>query len=137
MPSTTTLPLSRTRPILPRRPLSRPVNTTTSSPLRILFMAFSGKLSEPLQHFGSQRDDAHETIAQLAGDRPKDTGADRLHLIGQQHGGIGVEADQRTVRATHALLGAHDDGVMHFALLDLATGDGVLDGDLDDVTDVG
>src|SRR5262249_14754020 len=86
--------------------------------------------------FRRQRDDAHEGfIAQLAGDRSEDTGADRLQLGGQEHGRVAVEFDDGTVRATHAALGAHHHGVVDLALLDLAARDRVTDADLDDVAD--
>src|SRR5690606_18149600 len=89
------------------------------------------------EHFGCERDDLHELLgAQLAGNRPEDARADRLVLVVQQYGGVAVEADQRTVGATHALAGAHHDGVVDLALLDLAARDRVLDRHLDDVADV-
>src|SRR6202049_204995 len=92
----------------------------------------------PLQYFGCERNDLHELhIAQLARHRPEDTRADGLELVGQQDGRIGVETDQRPVGAAHAALGTHHDGVIHFAFLDFAARDGVLDADLDDIADGG
>src|SRR5688572_6256333 len=129
MPSTTTRP-SRTLVTVPRRPLSRPVVTTTSSPLRILFMTQLSK------NFGSQRNDLHELRgAQLASHGSEDTGAHRLQLVGQQHRSVAVEADQRAVGATHTELGAHDHGVIDLALLHFAARDGITDADLDDIAD--
>src|SRR5258708_7438994 len=58
-PSTTSLPLSRTTDTVPRRPLSLPVVTTTSSPFLILLMSAS-------DDFRRQRHDLHEAVAQLA-----------------------------------------------------------------------
>src|SRR5690606_18582113 len=111
-----------------------PVVTTTWSPLRIRFMV-SFLRSE---HFGRERDDLHELLgAQLAGHGPEDAGADGLMLVVQQHGGVAVEADQRAVGAAHALAGAHHDGVVDVALLDLAARDRVLHRHLDDVADAG
>src|SRR5258707_351162 len=76
------------RNTVPRLPLSLPVMTTTSSPLRILFMVGS------LQHFWRQRHDLHEAlVAQFARDRPEDARADRLELGVQQDGGVAVELD--------------------------------------------
>src|SRR5690606_20073900 len=72
-----------------------------------------------------------------AGHRPEDARADRLLLVVEQHRRIAVEADQRAVRATHALAGAHHDGVVDLALLDLAARDRVLDRYLDDVANRG
>src|SRR6476620_6247670 len=89
------------------------------------------------EHFRRERDDLHELLgAQLAGHWPEDARADRLMLVVEQHRGVAVEADQRTVGAAHALAGADHDGVVDVALLDLAARDRVLDGHLDDVADV-
>src|SRR5689334_15481743 len=129
MPSTSTLPAGSTALTVPWRPLSLPVVTTTSSPLRILFMASS-------DDFRRQRHDLHEAVAQFARDRPEDAGADGLELGVDQHGRVGVEADGRAVVAADREARAHDDGVVHFALLDLAARNRVLDRDLDDVADV-
>src|SRR5580704_15546970 len=96
----------------PLRPLSRPAITMTVSPLRILFM---------LKNLWRQRDDFHELdIAQLARHRPEDARADGLELVGQQHRGIGVEADRGPFRSPHAALGAHHDGFVSLPFLDLA-----------------
>src|SRR5450631_246086 len=111
-PSTRTRSSAYTSMTAPRRPLSRPAITITVSPLRIFFM---------LKNFRRQRDYFHELdIAQLARHWSKDTGTDRLELVGQEHRGIGVEADQGAVRPPHATLGAHNDRVVYLALLDLA-----------------
>src|SRR3954462_16037731 len=114
---------------VPWRPLSLPDSTTTVSPLRILFMS---------QHLGSERHDLHEPLgAQLARDGSEDARADRLELVGEQHGRVRVETQQRAVGATYAALGAHHHRVVHLALLDLAARDRVLDGHLDHVADLG
>src|SRR5690606_20203239 len=90
------------------------------------------------QHFGSERDDLHELLGtQLAGHGPEDARADRLVLVVEQHRGVAVEADQRTVGTTHALAGTHHDGVVDLALLHLAARDGILHRHLDDVADRG
>src|SRR5690606_1293162 len=87
--------------------------------------------------FGSERHDLHELLrTKLTGHGPEDAGADRLLLVVQQHGGVAVETDQRAVRAAHAGTGTDHDRVVDLALLDLAARDRVLDGHLDDVTDV-
>src|SRR5260221_8827463 len=117
----------------PRLPLSRPAMTTTLSPFLILRM---GSLPS-LQDFRRERHDLHEPlVAQLARDGSEDARADRLELGGEQHGGVGIEADQRAVRATHALARAHDDRVVDLALLDTPARSRVLHRDLDHVTDV-
>src|SRR5438067_13250923 len=67
----------------------------------------------------------------------EDAGADRLELVGKQHRRVAVEADQRAVRTAHAARGAHHHRVVHLALLDLATWNGVLDAHLDDIAHVG
>src|SRR3546814_7203145 len=48
-----------------------------------------------------------------------------------------LETNQRTVGTAHALAGAHHDGVVDLALLDLAARDRILDRHLDDVADAG
>src|SRR5690606_23669998 len=117
----------------PRLPLSLPAVTTTWSPFLIRFIS----LLLRSEHFGCERDDLHELLgAQLTGHGPEDARADRLMLVVQQHRGVAVEADQRTVGPAHALAGAHHDGVVDLALLDLAARDRVLDRHLDDVADV-
>src|SRR6185436_2281634 len=122
---------------VPFLPLSRPVSTMTWSPLRILFISMF-LISWRSEHFRRERDDLHEALgAQLAGDRPEDAGADRLELGVQQHGGVAVELDERAVRATNALGGAHDDGRIDLALLHAPTRRGFLDAHLDHVTDRG
>src|SRR5690606_30000653 len=67
--------------------------------------------------------------------RPENTRADRLELVREQHRGVAVEADQRAVRTAHAELRAHDDRVVHLALLHLAARNRIADADLDDVAD--
>src|SRR5687767_11193793 len=112
--STVTFSPSTSRTV-PWRPLSLPDNTTTVSPLRILFMS---------QHLGSERHDLHEPLrAQLARDGSEDARADRLELVGEEHRGVRVEAQQRTIGATHAAPGANHHRVVHLALLDLAARD--------------
>src|SRR5258708_9955746 len=94
-------------------------------------------LSIRLQHFGGERHDLHEPlVAQLARDRPENARADRLELGREQHGGVGVEADQRAIRAADALARAHDDGVVDLALLPASAGSGVRDRDLDHVAEL-
>src|SRR5204863_5590549 len=116
-----------------RLPLSRPVNTMTWSPLRILFMlcpCCSGRRAS--EHFGCERHDLHEALgAQLTRDRAEDAGADGLELGVQQHGGVAVEANQRAVLAADALGGANDDGTVDVALLHAARLRSRLDADLD------
>src|SRR5690606_41795733 len=89
--------LPRCSPV-PRRFLSRPVNTMTSSPLRIFSMMGS------LQHFWSQRHDLHELFCtQFACYRSEDTGTDGFQFGVEQDGSVAAELDQRTVFATYAL----------------------------------
>src|SRR5215469_1995761 len=134
--STTTRSLSSTFSTEPRRPLSLPAITTTSSPFLILFIVLLPiRRSE---HFRRQRNDAHERLgAQLAGHRSEDAGTDRLELVGQKHRGVAVELDDGAVRTADAALGAHHYGVVDLALLNLAARDSVTDADLDDVADAG
>jgi len=84
----------------------------------------------------SQRDDLHELlVAQLAAHRAEDARATGLPVVLEDHCGVLVELDVRTVRTAALLAGAHDDSLDDVALLDVAAGDGVLDGGDDDVTD--
>src|SRR3982751_1035995 len=137
MPSTLRWSASTRATTLPRLPLSRPVNTMTSSPVRILFMA------RPLtclssEHFRCERNDLHEALGtQFTRDRAEDAGADRLELGIQQDGGLAVELDQRAVLAANALGGANDEGTVDLALLHAATRRSFLDADLDHVTNAG
>src|SRR3954464_9140720 len=97
-----------TRPVLPR---SLPEMTLTVSSLRILM-----PMSEDL---GGQGDDLHEVaLAQLAGHRPEDAGAAGVVGGVDEDGGVLIEADVGAVVAPELLLGAHDHGGHHFALLD-------------------
>src|SRR3546814_7666021 len=82
-PSTRTWSASTRASTVPRRFLSRPVRTMTSSPLRMLFIEGS------LQHFGGQRHDLHEALGtQFARNGSEDAGADGLQLGVEQHGGV-------------------------------------------------
>src|SRR3972149_12069732 len=98
MPSTSRCLSSTRRSTVPRLPLSLPVVTITSSPLRIFCMAFDSYIPEwrryagprplaapscLLQYFGRERNDLHEAlVAQLARYRPEYARAYRLALGG-------------------------------------------------------
>src|SRR6202451_802656 len=126
-PSTRRRSSASTSITAPLRPLSRPAIKITVSPLRIFFSGFS-------QHLGCERNNLHELhVAQLARHRSENTRADGLELVGQEHRGIGIEADQRSIGTPHAALGAHHHGVVHLALLHLAARDRILDADFDDI----
>src|SRR3569832_326621 len=133
---TTTRSSSRTVNTEPRLPLSLPVITMTSSPFLIIRIARPPwLLQHRSQHSGRERHDLHELCGtELAGHGPEDTGTDGLELVVEQHRSIAVEADQRAVGAAHAFAGAHDDGVVHLALLHLAARNGRFDADLDHIT---
>src|ERR1019366_3332021 len=153
MPSTSRCLSSTRRSTVPRLPLSLPVVTITSSPLRIFCMAFDsyipdlGELREGLpqasstrflQNFGRERYDFHEAlVAQFARHRPEYARADRLQFGVEQHRRVGVELDQRAVGAAHALGGAHHHGTVDLALLYAAARSTVLDADFDYVADPG
>src|SRR3990167_359040 len=127
-PSTTIRLVSSTLSTVPRLPLSLPVVMMTSSPLRILFIAFS------LQHFWSKRNNLHEAFAaQFTRHRPEDTSAYRLHFIVKQHCSIAIELDQRTIRTTNAFSGAYHDSAVNVTLIDTATRRSIFDADLDNV----
>src|SRR5689334_19203435 len=119
-PLTMTCSSSTMRATSPRLPLSRPAMTTTLSPFLILRMVFLFVCRS--EDFRCQRDDLHEPLgAQLARDRSEDPRADRLELVVEQHRCVGVEADERTVVAAHALARANDHRVVDLALLDPAS----------------
>src|ERR1700733_2921540 len=114
----------------PRRPLWAPDITTTVSPLR--------SRAAISQHLGCERHDLGELPpAQLAHHRAEDARADRLHLLGDQHRGIAVEADRAAIAAPHRKRRAHDHRLVHIALLHLAARDRLLDGHHDHVADRG
>src|SRR5262245_38870401 len=156
-PSTSTCSESIIRSTVPRLPLSRPVVTITSSPLRILLIshprnislqrrrdAIGSGVSVPLristlqfaalQHFRRERYDLHEALGpQLPCHRPEYSGADRFELRRQQYGGVGIEPYDRAIAAAHAFSGAHDDRVVDLALFHASTRRCVLDAHLDHI----
>src|SRR5205823_1913984 len=116
--------VGKTRRTSPRRPLSRPLITTTVSPFLIFIFGMAG----PLQDLGGERDDPHEAArAEFAGHRTDDTGPDRLALVADQHRGVAVEADRAAIGAADLLRCADNDGAVHIALLDAAARDRLLD----------
>src|SRR5690606_30172348 len=72
-------------------------------------------------------------VTQLTGDRPENTGADRLELVVEEDCGITVKLDERAVRATNALRGANHHSGVDVTLLHATARSSVLDSDLDDV----
>ena len=95
-------------------------------------------LAHGSEHLRRERDDLHELLlAQLAAHGAEDAGAARLAVVLEDDGGVLVEADVGAVGTAALLDGAHDDGLDDVALLDVATGDRVLDGGDDDVADAG
>ncbi len=93
-----------------------------------------------LENLDRQRDDLHEHIAlfaKFAGDRTEDTGALGGSVLVDEDDSVVVEADGGTIPSLIALLDADDDALDDFGLLDLAVGDGILDGADDDVSDGG
>src|SRR5690606_6461096 len=133
MPSTITWSASTRCSTVPRRFLSRPVSTITSSPLRI-FCIFS----RSLQHFGSQGHDLHELLGtQFTRNGSEDTGADGFQLGIEQYGGIATETNQRTVFTAHALSGTNHYSVVDFAFFDASARGRFFNGNFDDVTNCG
>src|SRR3954454_9846605 len=87
-----------------------------------------------LEHLRREAHDLHEVaVAQLARDRPEDSGAARGVLRVDDDGGVLVEGDVRAVVAPELLLRAHDDRLDDLALLDRPLRVGLLDGGGDDV----
>src|SRR5450759_4257171 len=92
--STWSLP-GKTRRTFPWRPLSLPAITTTRSCFlsRTFFIT-----TVPSQNFWSERDDLHELLlAQFPGHRAEDARSHRFALRGDEHRGVVVEPDVRTV----------------------------------------
>src|SRR5690625_3646242 len=132
MPSTFTRSAPTRCSTTPRRPLSRPARTMTSSPLRIFCIIC------PLQNFRSQGHDLHELFCtQFARDRSEDTGTNRFQLGIEQYGSIATELDQRAIFATNTLGGTYHHSVIDFAFFDAPARSRFFDSDLDDVTDCG
>src|SRR5215472_1195381 len=129
----------RTSPCLP---LSLPAMTITGSPgasssqRRLVDCGlFFSMCSEDLR---GERDDLHEVaLAELTRDRTEDTSPARVVGLGEKHGGVLVEADQRTVRPLVLLVDPHDDRLDDLAFLDLAARLSGFHGGSDDVADVG
>src|SRR3546814_13663093 len=75
--------------------------------------------------------------AHLANHRTKDTVADPLLLLVDQHRGLGIEPDHRPIGTADILGGPNDDGAMHVPLLHAAAWSGVLHRHHDDVAYTG
>src|SRR3569623_461996 len=104
---------------LPLAPLSLHETTITVSPLCTIMS----------EHLRGQRNDLHETlVTQLTTHGAEDAGAARIVVRLDQHRGVLIELDVRTVGATALLDGAHDDRLDAIPHLDVAVGDRVLDG---------
>src|SRR5947208_12710761 len=70
------------------------------------------RVRHELQNLRRERDDLHEVLlAQLAGDRAEDAGSARVALIVDDHRGVLVEGDLRSVVAAERLARANDDGL--------------------------
>src|SRR5215208_2715189 len=71
----------------------------------------------------------------LAHDRAEDAGADRLLVLVDEDGGVGIEPDHRPVGTANVLGGADDHRMVNVALLDAAARRRFLHGNDDDVAD--
>src|SRR5215831_10542237 len=142
----------KTRSTSPVLPLSRPLMTTTLSPFLIFNFGTFALLaplrplagrgrkrqasSASLENLGGEGDDLHEPARpQFAGHRAEDTGPDRLALVGDQNGGVAVEADGAAVGAADFLRSPNNDCAVDVALLDPAARDRLLDRYDDHVAD--
>src|SRR5690242_18179774 len=87
-------------------------------------------------YFSRQVDDADEAaLAQLAGHGAEDARAARVLLGVDEDHRVAVEADVAAVVAAHRLAGADDHALDHFARLDVAAGDRLLDAGYNDIAD--
>src|SRR5690606_8012700 len=98
------------------RPHGGPCPYQPGPPPHHLYGSYS--LPHLSEHFRRERDDLHELlVTQLTGNRPEDAGTDRLELIVEEHSGVAVKLDERTIRTTHAFGGANNHSVVHVTLL--------------------
>src|SRR5690606_14461899 len=88
-----------------------------------------------LQHFRGQGNNLHKLVAaQLTSNRPEDTCSDRLALVVQQHRGVLVKADERSVLATNTLASTNDNSIHYITLFNLAARNSFLDRHLNHIT---
>ena len=91
-----------------------------------------------LDHFRGHRKNLHVVLlAELTGDRSENTRTDRVELTVDENAGVLVEVNRGAVLAADRLTRADDDGRRDGALLDGARGRRFLDGNADDVAQVG
>src|SRR5689334_20042718 len=127
----------------PCLPLSLPAMTITGSPgARSSQRRFGSGLflsiSCRLQDLRGERDDLHKVaLAQLSGHGAEDARPSRVVGLGEEDGGVLVEADEGAVRTLVLLVYPHHHGLNHLALLDLASRLRGLDRGRDDVAHVG
>src|SRR5437899_2022147 len=124
------------RAYLPQR--HRDTENSDSSILSSLCLRASvanGVLWKPLEHLRSQGDDLQKfLLPKLTAHRAKHARSYGFLLVVDQHRGIVVESDVRTVPAPVFLLRAHYDGFDHSPLLDLSVRRGFLHVRRDDVS---
>ena len=125
------LVVASTRSTLPRLPLCLAGDDDDG-------VAFANVQDSPSQNLRRERDDLHERLrAELAGDRAKDAGSDRLVVLVDEHGASCRRTGCSCRRREHLALGADDDRLGDLALLHLGVRDRLLDRDDDDVADRG
>src|SRR5262249_25121326 len=91
-----------------------------------------------LQNLRGQRDDLHESLlTQFAADRAEDAGTTGVVVRLDDHRRVLVELDVAAIGEPALLDGADHDCLDAVTPLDVAAGNGVLDGGDDDVTDAG
>src|SRR5688500_16421168 len=117
-----------TRSTTPRLPASRPVNTTTVSPLRMSGTRVGRLAATPRAITGPPVRGRRSSCG---------WGAARVALVVDEHGSVLVETDVAAIGAAVFLGRAHDDGPDHVALLDGGVRNGLLDAGDDHVADAG
>ena len=90
-----------------------------------------------LKYLRCQRNNLHVNGAQLTSHRTEDTAATKLTCIIQEHAGIVIEADVRTVSATDLLLRANNQSLRYCTLLNVTRRDCVLDSNDNHITYAG
>src|SRR5665811_1067496 len=91
-----------------------------------------------LENFWGERDDLGEHfLAQFPCHRSEDACAFRVVVVGQNYGGVLIEAYIRAVRTPKGLDAAHNDGADDVALFDRCSWNGLFDRANNHVADTG
>src|SRR5690606_27981456 len=99
---------------------------------------FHFKLGHGLQNLRCQRNDFHEVFTtQFAGNRAKDTRADRFARLVDQDSSVAIETDHGTIIALQRFGGTDDNGFVNGTFFNTATRNSVFNGYDNNVADAG